>query len=368
MSNDTRTVTGVAELCALPPVDKWQILDALNAAATEFGLNHRTLSVLRALLTFLPAREISAEMNSTIVFPSNRTLSERLHGMPESTLRRHLAKLVELGVIGRHDSANRKRFARRSADVAYGFDLSPLAVHADHIHATADALSAENAQRLALRDRINVLRRTLIEAGCYAETGPLAQCSKMLRRKLDVETLATLAEELETLYLTLGSPTVSTPNLSAKDSQNERHIQTQSKSNFDSEPNSSQNKETTQNEDSSILPDQLTQVLSHCCEYKTYFPNTPQNRSDLSAMTHRLVQMIGIEAPVYRQAEAEMGSDVAASTVLCMLERLPLISNPGGYLRRLSQRASKGLFSLEPMLSALRRTSELSADNFQVST
>lgn len=112
MSNSTRTVTGVVELCALPPVDKWQILDALSAAAEEFELNHRTLSVLRALITFLPAREITAELNSCIVFPSNRTLSERLHGMPESTLRRHLAKLVELGIISRHDSANRKRFAR----------------------------------------------------------------------------------------------------------------------------------------------------------------------------------------------------------------------------------------------------------------
>ena len=88
MSNSTRTVTGVAEPCALPPVDKWQILDALSAAAEEFELNHRTLSVLRALITFLPAREITAELNSCIVFPSNRTLSERLHGMPESTLRR----------------------------------------------------------------------------------------------------------------------------------------------------------------------------------------------------------------------------------------------------------------------------------------
>lgn len=369
MSKDTRTVTGVAELCALPPVDKWQILDALNAAATEFGLNHRTLSVLRALLTFLPSREISAEMNSTIVFPSNRTLSERLHGMPESTLRRHLAKLVDLGVIARHDSANRKRFARRITDVAFGFDLSPLAVHADHIHATAAALAADHAQRVAIRDRINVLRRMLLEAGYSTDVGPLASCQKMLRRKLDVENLTVLANELEALHMSIKEEDPTALEMSAKHSQNERHIQTKSNSTFDSEEPAASEAENfnLENTRTPQKTHQLQQVLAQCKEYRTYFAAPPKNWGELRAMTHRLAEMIGIEPPVYWQAEAEMSPEVAASTVLCMLERLPSIQNPSGYLRRLSQRAAKGLFSVEPMLRALEYSSELSADNFQLS-
>ena len=38
--------------------DKWDLLSALTKAAEEFELTHRTLSVLKALMTFLPDRMI----------------------------------------------------------------------------------------------------------------------------------------------------------------------------------------------------------------------------------------------------------------------------------------------------------------------
>ena len=106
--------------------DKWALLDALTLAAHAYRLNHRSLAVLRALLTFFPGRDIPAEPGAGVVYPSNRTLSARLNGMPESTLRRHIASLVRSGLIARRDSANCKRFARVGG-VVFGFDLSPLA-------------------------------------------------------------------------------------------------------------------------------------------------------------------------------------------------------------------------------------------------
>jgi len=121
-------------------VDKWKLLDALTQASDHYGLNHRTLSVLRALLGFHPDRMIGAQPLSTIVFPANKTLSARLGGMPESTLRRHLAALIGAGIVSRHDSANRKRFARGRAGstaVAFGFDLSAFARQAAQIEANA---------------------------------------------------------------------------------------------------------------------------------------------------------------------------------------------------------------------------------------
>ena len=93
--------------------DKWALLRDLTIAAEDFGLGHRPLSVLKALLSFWPERELPGTPGGAIVFPSNRALSERLSGMPESTLRRHLAALTARGIIHRHDSANGKRFARR---------------------------------------------------------------------------------------------------------------------------------------------------------------------------------------------------------------------------------------------------------------
>ncbi|WP_368040322.1 helix-turn-helix domain-containing protein [Ruegeria atlantica] len=70
------------------------MLSALTTASADFDISHRTLTVLKALLTFLPDRDIPTEPGMAVVFPANRTLSERLNGMPESTLRRHLARLV----------------------------------------------------------------------------------------------------------------------------------------------------------------------------------------------------------------------------------------------------------------------------------
>ena len=60
------------------------------------------LAVLSALLSFHRGKEL-ADDDALIVFPSNAALSERAHGMAESTLRRHLAALVRAGLILRRD-------------------------------------------------------------------------------------------------------------------------------------------------------------------------------------------------------------------------------------------------------------------------
>ena len=58
-----------------------------------------------------------------------------------ATLRRHLAVLVECGLIIRRDSPNGKRFARKGrggqVEQAYGFDLSPLVARAAEFEAMA---------------------------------------------------------------------------------------------------------------------------------------------------------------------------------------------------------------------------------------
>ena len=92
------------------------------------GVSERALAVLDALLSFHPETALSGE--GLIVFPSNQQLALRAHGMPPATLRRHLAALVDCGLIIRRDSPNGKRFARKgqggAIEMAFGFDLSPL--------------------------------------------------------------------------------------------------------------------------------------------------------------------------------------------------------------------------------------------------
>ena len=101
------------------------------------------------------------------MFPSNRELSIRAHGMAPATLRRHLACLVEAGLIIRRDFPNGKRFARRGQggeiEGAFGFDLTPLVARADEIENLAEEVRAENRAMRLLRERITLLRRDIVK-------------------------------------------------------------------------------------------------------------------------------------------------------------------------------------------------------------
>ena len=101
--------------------------------------------MLDALLSFHPETTLSGE--GLIVFPSNQQLALRAHGMAPATLRRHLAALVDCGLIIRRDSPNGKRFARKgqggAVEMAFGFDLSPLVARAEEFEAWAEEVRAE---------------------------------------------------------------------------------------------------------------------------------------------------------------------------------------------------------------------------------
>jgi replication initiation protein RepC len=88
-------------------IDKWKLFDALKRSKDLLGISDRALTVLNALLTFHRSDELSGE-DPIIVFPSNKSLALRAHGMSETTLRTYLSSLVSLGLIIRHDSPNGK--------------------------------------------------------------------------------------------------------------------------------------------------------------------------------------------------------------------------------------------------------------------
>jgi DNA-binding transcriptional ArsR family regulator len=99
---------------------------------------------------------------SIVVFPSNGELSIRANGVPELTLRRHLARLVALGLIARRESPNGKRFARRGGEgetTAFGFDLAPFIASKDRIEAAAAEIRAHATRLRMLREKIRLLRR-----------------------------------------------------------------------------------------------------------------------------------------------------------------------------------------------------------------
>ncbi|TYB85209.1 plasmid replication protein RepC [Oceaniovalibus sp. ACAM 378] len=344
--------SGLAQPCrSAATVDKWDILSALTQAATDFGLSHRTLGVLKALMTFHPSREISARPHEAIVFPANRTLSERLNGMPESTLRRHLAQLVKLGVVDRRDSPNQKRFARRIGQkvaLAFGFDLSPLARAAEQIVQAA-------AERRLRAEEISVMRQTVIELRqtIIDQHGPdsLTETTRlMLRRKTSLTDLKNIANTLRGQLATATAP-VALDGMSGSDDQNERHIHIDSKYNSDSEVHSRRIS--------------LHDVTVTIAEYRSYFPQPVRKWEDLHDIASRVAPMIGIDQPVMISAQRALGHDAASVAILCILERLGEIGCPGAYLRHLTRQGKDGGFDARPMLAAInvRRRGKLSADN-----
>ena len=105
-------------------VHKWRVLDAVIATKERLGVPQRAITVLSALLSFHPEAILSGDR--LLVFPSNQQLSHRTQGMAHATLRRHLASLVDAGLIIRRDSPNGKRYARRSASTLARLLRAPM--------------------------------------------------------------------------------------------------------------------------------------------------------------------------------------------------------------------------------------------------
>ena len=231
-------------------VDKWKIYRALCEARTRFGVTDRALAVLNALLSFYPKTELSAE-DTMIVFPSNAQLSLRAHGMAEQTIRRHIAVLVEAGLLVRKDSANGKRFARRTRgegrgpgrdgtiDEAFGFSLAPLLARAEEIEHQAAEVEAERLHLQRLKERLTICRRdvTKLVESALEEGAPGDWLSVQLQyraimeaypRNPAAEIVAQALDEMEFLrenILNQLEMQLKAQKPSGNPDQNERHIQ-----------------------------------------------------------------------------------------------------------------------------------------------
>jgi len=375
MHHAHQTQFGRPEAAALPDhndtgmIDKWDILEALTEAADTYGLNHRTLSVLKALMTFLPGRLIPIAPLGAIVFPSNRTLSKRLSNMPDSTLRRHLATLVAAGIVSRHNSANRKRFARRvgtEREIAFGLDLSPLARKSADIMHHADTAARIRERLCALRVRFAQMRQTLL-----TETGSsplLEEAGRLLRRKPEEAPLHAMFQQLQGQLDELEAD-----KMNITDAQNERHIQNDFITISDSE-DFEQDNSISREDAQTRAPAKhrkpkrinLADVTRICQSYKSFFPNPISQWHELAQVADRLTPMIGINPLMFKDAMKRMGLPAAVTAVLCILERLNEIGNPGGYLRRLIQSARAGVFDAHLLLNSIANTRKLSADNLIV--
>ena len=147
-------------------VEKWKAFRSIREARDLLGATDRSLAILNALLSFHRDSELSGD-GTLVVWPSNEQLMARANGMPPTTLRRHLAVLVNCGLIIRRDSPNGKRFARKGrggeVEQAYGFDLSPIVARAEEFEQLAEAVQAEKKAFKVSKERLTLLRRDIVK-------------------------------------------------------------------------------------------------------------------------------------------------------------------------------------------------------------
>jgi replication initiation protein RepC len=392
-------------------VHKWRLYRALTEAKEPLGVTDRALSVLHALLSFhqetaltLPASDSkSAEADSSapgiVVFPSNRELSIRAHGMAPATLRRHLACLVDAGLIIRRDSPNGKRFARRgqggTIEDAFGFDLMPLVARAAEIENLAEEVRAENRAMALLREKITLTRRDIakmiatgLEEGVPGDWEGFhlryATLSGRYARNLLRPDLEALASELTALVAEIRKLLenhVNPQNMSGNESQSERHIQNQTTNIFELEPSLREGRGEPSDLDDqnpgapsapepefsgagAPKPDQkpttprtypLGMVLEACPDILDFASGGISSWRDLATTAAVVRKAIGVSPDAWAQALEVLGEHDTSIVIAAILQRGEEIKSAGGYLRVLTAKARAGEFSLGPVLMALLR-------------
>ncbi|RUU73134.1 plasmid replication protein RepC, partial [Mesorhizobium sp. M7A.F.Ca.MR.362.00.0.0] len=223
-------------------VHKWHVFQDIKDARIALGASDRALAILDALLSFHPDTALYGD-SELIVWPSNEQLIRRANGMPPTTLRRHLAVLVECGLIIRRDSPNGKRFARKGQggeiEQAYGFDISPIVARAEEFKELAEAVRSEKKAFRLVKERLTICRRDIvkmidagIEEGVPANWGRVQQAYQaivgQIPRTAPRQTLEAIAEDLEGLWAEVREALesfVKRQKVDANESQNGRHIQ-----------------------------------------------------------------------------------------------------------------------------------------------
>lgn len=392
--------------------NKWKLFRAVCEARPYLGVSDRALTVLDALLTFYPDNEITEE-RGLIVFPSNAQLSIRARGMTPATLRRHLAGLVDAGLILRKDSANGKRYARRSrageVEEAFGFSLAPLLARATEIEALAAQVVADREHLRITKERLTICRRDIakliaaaVDEGARGEwemiTLMFRSIIERIPRAAGIGRLVSVLDEMSLLreeVLNRMETCSKTEKTHSNESQTERHIQnSNSESIFESEPSFETRQEETSvdlisqpsgpvaagteisksagdvrggerrnkrakaaiGEGDALKSFPLGMVLQACPDISDYGPGGQiTNWRDLMTAAVVVRSMLGVSPSAYEAACAAMGPENAATVIACILEKGGHINSAGGYLRDLTRRTEDGEFALGPMLMALRR-------------
>ncbi|MFC3207592.1 plasmid replication protein RepC [Aquamicrobium soli] len=342
---------------------KWKTFRHVCEARAELRLSDRSLTVLNALLSFHPETVLTLGSDDLVVFPSNRELSVRSHGIPASTLRRHIAALVDAGLILRRDSPNGKRYARRAPaggiEQAFGFDLSPLVASADELADRAARIIEERRALDALREQITLARRDIAKMLSYGiEQNVDADLPALHREYTELLAGRPRAAGRETLEpLAAALTELSRRILCILES----HVgdETDRDTTIDAERPAAEGRarndeaQHTGPQDKAWSPVPVRLLAETCPDFVDYARDGLRTARDVTDTAAIVRPLLGVSPSAWEETCAAMGPGPASVTLALILQRGSAIRNPGGYLRTLARRASAGQFSVWPMLMAL---------------
>ena len=362
-------------------VHKWQVFQDIRVARELLGATDRSLAILNALLTFHPETALTGDAE-LVVWPSNEQLMARANGMPATTLRRHIAVLVDCGLIVRRDSPNGKRFARKGRggeiEQAYGFDLAPIVARADEIKDLAEAVHAEKKAFRVAKEGLTLLRRDIvkmidtgIEERVPGNWGRVQQTYQAIIGRLPrtaprqlVEAICTDLQDLCTQIHDVLESFMKAQNPDGNESHFGRHIQNSNPDPLsESEHGFSESEEAAaivaETDNVRSLPKRelpLGIVLDACPNLRDLAQGGEiRHWRDFLAAAELARPSLGISPSAWREAREVMGEQHAAITLAAMYQRAGQINNAGGYLRSLTDRAKEDKFSTWPMVMALLR-------------
>lgn len=179
---------------------KWDQLRAVEEAREPLGLKGTSISIIRAMMSFMSSDEICERApQNHIVYASNATIAERSH-VSIQTVERHIAKLVELGLVVRVTAANGKRWLRRYSDgsisTVSGLSLLPIKERHNELQNLAARYRSLQSALKAIRDECTLAIAKLSHMNSEAAANLIHRARVLLRRRPKEDVLTSLLQEL----------------------------------------------------------------------------------------------------------------------------------------------------------------------------
>lgn len=304
---------------------KWQLLKTIEDIREPLGLKGTSISLLRAMISFLRVDSIDAGRDDGhICFASNASLAKRAH-VSVQTVERHITKLVSLGLLSRRSSGNGKRWARRdrhgSIVLATGLSLLPLAERYPEFLRMAQEYQDLKSELARLRDMCSAalsdLKARLLPSNWDEDL--LTKARNLLRRQPDKQALSDLLSEI----------TVKISKISSEEPEDLR----------DTAPEIEGHKETSKTQ--SVKEDTSLKVEVDQTQIERAYPRLclelrfAKNQDDCRRLMDDLAGFLGLGNTWF--AIKDLGPALSFMILGYLLERTETISNHRGYAFKLVQ-------------------------------